>query len=421
MDLTKLPQELIFFHKESIEDYDIDDPSSCDGILYDYLIDYSISVPYGWNKEKTILTMFNDANYLATMIILDERFFLHTDLWIDYYNRQWHDDTIVSFIFEMVNYYLSNTTNLPNHVRKAVYALMNDYDEMCTSDSGTEMEICLTLTKEPKQKLTCDHFKIQDISPRLLKYKTFKGKVNWRPITNDFEISDIIQITKIIGKDVQGQRLVLQDIYKDCCSSENLDKRGKEYHEVMQILVSHMNSKGELYNKRQLIEAYKKQEELDEEIFNLEMESISTHNYEEKKKQYESTIATLREEIVDLQKEVANLESYKSVNENLEKAVSDLQTRLKEKEQEQAFNARTGESCFTNTQMGILMYAVGMLTEEKIPGKTTLGEVVQNISGYKATTVNQNMKGAFREGDIEAVVKAIESKFPKLAEKVRKQ
>ena len=69
--------------------------------------------------------------------------------------------------------------------------------------------------------------------------------------------------------------------------------------------------------------------------------------------------------------------------------------------------------------MGILMQAIGYLTEDKAPGKTTLGEVIEKISGYKATTVNQNMKGTFRDADKKVVAKAIESKFPKLAAKVR--
>lgn len=91
-----------------------------------------------------------------------------------------------------------------------------------------------------------------------------------------------------------------------------------------------------------------------------------------------------------------------------------------EKEPEQAFNAQTGGSCLTSTQMGILMEGVALLTEEPVPGKTTLGEIVESISGYKATTVNQNLKGAHRDADKEAVVKAIESKFPNLAAKIRK-
>ena len=52
--------------------------------------------------------------------------------------------------------------------------------------------------------------------------------------------------------------------------------------------------------------------------------------------------------------------------------------------------------------------------------KTTLGEIVEKISGYKATTASTNMRGAMPEADINAVVAAIKSKFPNLAAEVSK-
>jgi hypothetical protein len=71
--------------------------------------------------------------------------------------------------------------------------------------------------------------------------------------------------------------------------------------------------------------------------------------------------------------------------------------------------------------MGILLTAVGRITEkDNPPGKTTLGEVVEKISGYKSITASTNMRGTMPESDIKAVVAAIESKFPNLASEVSK-
>jgi hypothetical protein len=89
------------------------------------------------------------------------------------------------------------------------------------------------------------------------------------------------------------------------------------------------------------------------------------------------------------------------------------------KEPEKAFNAQTGNPCFTNRQMGIFLTAVGRITEkDNPPGKTTLGEIVEKISGYKSTTASTNMRGAMPQADISAVIAAIESKFPNLAAEV---
>lgn len=87
---------------------------------------------------------------------------------------------------------------------------------------------------------------------------------------------------------------------------------------------------------------------------------------------------------------------------------------------EEAFNSRTGKSCFTNAQMGIFIKAVAALTEKQQPSNRTIGDVVEIIAGYAATTADQNVRGTLNSKDIEIVAKALEGKLPKLAEKVRK-
>lgn len=119
------------------------------------------------------------------------------------------------------------------------------------------------------------------------------------------------------------------------------------------------------------------------------------------------------------------------INQSVEDKINALKKECEEwkkkydeaitKEPEKAFNAQTGNPCFTNRQMGILLTAVGRITEkDNPPGKTTLGEIVEKISGYKSTSAVANMKGAIPKDDTEAVATAIESKFPNLATEVRK-
>lgn len=87
----------------------------------------------------------------------------------------------------------------------------------------------------------------------------------------------------------------------------------------------------------------------------------------------------------------------------------------------EAFNAQTGLPCFTNSQMGILMSAVGRITEkDNPPGKTTIGDVVQRIAGYKSKTNSQSMKGAISEADKKTVADVLKQQFPKLADEVMK-
>lgn len=141
-------------------------------------------------------------------------------------------------------------------------------------------------------------------------------------------------------------------------------------------------------------------------VTQLSRDSSSKANnvFEAEKQKYEKTIKNLEEQIKKLTQERGDMNQLDG----------------SDSVPEQAFNAKTNVACFTSAQMGILMEAVGNLIESPAPGKSTLGAVVEKISGYKAKTVNQNMKGTHREADKETVAKAIEDKFPKLAAKVRK-
>lgn len=126
---------------------------------------------------------------------------------------------------------------------------------------------------------------------------------------------------------------------------------------------------------------------------------------------------------VNIRESIIN-QSLVEENKALKKECDEWKKKYEEalaKEPERAFNAQTGRPCFTSRQMGILMTAVGKITEkDNPPGKTTLGDIVEKIAGYMPTTAGANMKGTLPSIDTEAVATAIESKFPNLAKEVRR-
>ena len=403
MDLTKLPQELIFSHKTSIDDYDIDNDSSADGILYEGLNNMSFNMPQGWDKEKLFLTMFNDANYLSTIILLDKRFSLHTHSWINYYNNQWEDDLIVSVIIYMVSFYISNTIDLPNHALSGAKTLMDDYDRV-TEPKGLDVEFEYYIYNSiPNPQLTCDHFKTLDIGTRLLKYNTFKGSVNWAPITNNFEINDIIQVTKALGKDVKGQREVLDDIYRSFNSIENKQYYNLEISESIGILRSHLTKEGVLLSKTKLIVECEKEQEFNDEMFQQSMNEIAINNFDDEKRKYEKQIAELKAEINKLAAENA------AIKENLNE------------EPESAFNTN-GNTCFTKAKMGLLIHTIASITDGPIPVKTQLVPIISAIGGWEATSVSSEIrKAGFKQIDIDAVAELFEDAMPKFAAEIKKQ
>ena len=119
--------------------------------------------------------------------------------------------------------------------------------------------------------------------------------------------------------------------------------------------------------------------------------------------------------LLELQEAQAEIERLKTENEKLRKQCEELESR----KPEQAFGMH-GRECFTSQQMGILMTAVGILTEgNNSPGKTTVGDVVERISGHKTTTVNQNMK-TVNPKNIQLVFSVLKDKYPNLAAQVKK-
>ena len=438
MDLTKLPQELLFFEKRSIDDFDIDNELSSDGILYNRIINIPLTVPVGWDKEKLLLTIFNDAYYLTTIIILDDRFSLHTHAWINYFDLKWNDDLIVSIILGMVEYYISYTTDLPHHARKGADDLIEDYRRAKAANAGVGIDI-FKKNKRPDHFLHRDHFKTINFTNGLLRYNTFTGNVKWASVSKNFEINDVIRLVRILGKDLQGQRLVLSDIYRDLKLDENSAFCSQELYELMGILEYQLNNTGELLNKKKLLQLYKEEQERKEEYFQAEIDAMINGDFESQKKKYEEEIENLKKQIFQLEKEKSDLTvqngllteraqvqsemGVKLADENKEllETIDGLEHQLEEKGPEKVFNAQNGNPCFTNRQMGILLTAVGRITEkDNPPGKTTLGEVVEKISGYKATTASTNMRGTMPKADINAVITAIESKFPNLAAEVSK-
>jgi len=137
-------------------------------------------------------------------------------------------------------------------------------------------------------------------------------------------------------------------------------------------------------------------------------------NHDEIKNWLESIIDDEnKKQVIELQK---RLDFLVKENEELKKKIKELEG---ERKSDHAFNSKTSQPCFTSRQMGILMTAVGKITEKgNSPSKTNIGDVVENIAGYSATTVNQNMKGKIPDKDTKAVISAINDKFPNLAKEV---
>ena len=76
MDFSKLPRELIYQDRRSITDFAISDEHWVNKALFDQLISFKCIKSKEETTEKLILSIFNDAYYILTIVFLEEFPFL---------------------------------------------------------------------------------------------------------------------------------------------------------------------------------------------------------------------------------------------------------------------------------------------------------------------------------------------------------
>ena len=256
-----------------------------------------------------------------------------------------------------------------------------------------------------------------------------KKGLNWKRITHEFNLDTLKEIINLWDKEDEKRTIAsIMMKYVLTIKEYNSEKVKNAVKYLTQVMNGQDNNHDEKTFSANIVELdgpvmfnseYNKSKESEKELLQLKND---IKNYRQRIERLEAKNSQIREERDTNKKKVDELEKkVKELEEQHEEDEARLAERIANASPENAFNAQTGVSCFTSRQMGILLTAVGILTEkENPPAKTTLGEVVEKIAGYKATTVNQNMKGKFSEKDKQVIMTALKDKLPNLAEKVSK-
>ena len=71
MDYTDFPRELIYKEKASLKDFVVSNEMTIEHRFYEGLLKRP-SIKNCLNKRETILSIFNNAYYLCTLILMDE-------------------------------------------------------------------------------------------------------------------------------------------------------------------------------------------------------------------------------------------------------------------------------------------------------------------------------------------------------------
>ena len=372
MDIFVLKE--LFYADKPFESFDIDSTDSIFNVFFKELLHIKGTRINDQFLEENLLNLFNDACAVGTLATIIKRPYLKIGDFLNTFNSNFaglpesgeqRAEEVLCLAYYLLKLSGYDSDDL-NRFYKNVYNLFGPFHKSESSELFSKLGRKIASAPLPSP--------IGFIKRRVLTKDILSTiYIDWIEVTNFFDLREI-------------------DAYLELC------KTPQEYNLIIDNIVSRLRHTQYENNIPHLMD---KKYPADAEFFPEEediqyLPEINLYDSNDKEKQ------ELINKVRELDKKLANLNNEQ------------------EKEPEQAFNAQTGGSCLTSTQMGILMEGVALLTEEPVPGKTTLGEIVESISGYKATTVNQNLKGAHRDADKEAVAKAIESKLPKLAARIRK-
>lgn len=294
----------------------------------------------------------------------------------------------------------------------------------------------LRLPEEPQVRKEAGIYEGQAIT------NEWASQVDWVKETDNFNLNTINEIVENFGKSGNEKKIVIKAIYDEMWKTGEVTKIPYSVDKLLNKLYKKYdeNGKGLLPSittnelNPELISLLKKK--MDEYIADKQNNNESSSDnsgtflqqIEELKVQVEELKqenASLKEQAEEKTKKAEKLD--KTRVEEIDKwhylyesAIDELNI-YKPSPESIAENPQTSLPCFTSKQWGIFIHAVAEITEApQPPAKTSLGEIVEKISGFKKKTASQNLKGSHSADDKEAVAKAIEGKLPNLAAKIRK-
>ncbi len=415
MNYSDLPRELIFENRRSLDDFSVDETESPNSLFFNQLMQINCLSPEYLETEKQILSIFNDAYYIVTLIYLEKRPVLR----LGYYRqvaRYWPDHGVEpqreAIVLAMINEMLGLIREeLPYQI-----ITFKEKLEHFLSTNHPDANLFFIVANE------LGTYSENEFLPREITSEV-ADKIDWVKLTENFNLETIKDLFDNLGQNANEKKVLIKAIYDAEDATGNLsqipyavdgllDELYRKCDENNNGLISSYDPRRETLNIDKLMQDV----EVRDEITSLQKE---VNQLAGEKDTLEKEVLSLCVEKDNAMKQIQ--ESHDEI-ENLRKERDDYKNKYEElsKEPEKAFNALTGLPCFTNRQMGILMTAVGNITETPPPGKTTLGNIIERITGYKATTASGNMKGAIPYADTKVVADAIEEKFPNLAAEVKK-
>lgn len=236
MKIFQIPRILIFEDKCQLSDYEIEDNRSVNHLLYNFLNQKYCSI-----KDKT--SLFNDAYYICTLILMDDSPHLHFDEFSEIAagsgdDKDIHKDAVLCMVFK----YLTSIVSSQD-------AKLRQLTETMELELNTSALI--ELHNLDQIQLPDSMFAPRKITKELLQ------NVNLKELTNNYSVEVVLQLTTLLARNTVDKMIILDAVIK---SAENKMDSGKENNLVKLLRMMKVQLTDPAYNSAREDEKITEQE-----------------------------------------------------------------------------------------------------------------------------------------------------------------
>lgn len=224
MEIFQIPRILIYEDKGHLLDYEVEDNRSVNHLLYNFL-----NQNFGSIKDMT--SLFNDAYYLCTLILMTDSPHMHFDDFAEIAagsgdDKDIHKEAVLCMVYK----YLTSIVSSQD-------AKLRQLKETMESELNTNALIELH---------DLEHIQLPDstFAPRKIT-KELLQNVNLRELTQDYSIEVVLQLTTLLARNTVDKMIILDAIIK---SAENELDSGKENNLVKLLRMMKVQLTDPAYN-----------------------------------------------------------------------------------------------------------------------------------------------------------------------------
>lgn len=426
MDYTKIPRELIYYDRLSIDELKVDVWNSLDCEIFNQIMRLGCIDPTKEETEPLILKIINDAYYILTMFFLEK-------------NPVFRFNQYQSIAKEDP-YYLQ-LSEKEYVVFSIVRGVLKPYEKRLGSNKLLFCEKIDEYLENLKKKIVFGDREIyiserdtrnehNNFTPRVIT-EDLARQIDWMTLTNNFNLDEIKNIVNGIGNSTSEKIIIIKAIYAAASDTGNMTLIPYDVDETLNQL-SKIYILSKLYDekRKRFLGMFRSHEEIgfdDKTSMGQRNDKIispkaQTKELEEQLKAAKELDEKRIEEIKKLEESFKHAKDEASKwKQKYEKASKDCKEAEHERDIYKDTIGGAGAKKYTVRQTSIIAYALCKKADVMPTNKKNISQLFNGISGYSSNSMIQNLCSSYSDEEIEAIAASVEKEMPGFAKYLRQK